>query len=239
MSSGDGGEPLLDGGAMDSSAVDSSPWDASVPDAGASDATIPDASELDASAPDASAPDASVPDASGPDAMPGPTGAGLMFTEYIEGGAGLGSSKALEIYYGGMGVLNLSLCQVLRYTNGASTPSASVSLAGTLPSAGVFVLCSATWGEAFCDQSSGIITHNGDDAYELVCVGTVVDSFGRVGEDPGVAWSGGSLSTRDTVLRRRCTVTTGDALSGDAFDPSLEWESAGDTDLSGFGRRGC
>jgi len=231
-----------DGGVvMDVGMPDASDAGVIMPDAIVPDASSPDGSSPDASLPDATVPDATVPDASAPDAAPGPTGEGLYVSEYIEGGAGRGASKALEMHYGGMGILNLSLCQVVRYTNGATMPSARVSLMGTLASGGTFVLCGATFGQAFCDQSSGSITHNGDDAYELVCSGRVVDSFGRVGEDPGVAWSdaAGTLSTRDTVLRRKCSVTMGDTNSGDDFDPAVEWVAVSDTDLSGFGIRGC
>ena len=87
--------------------------------------------------------------------------------------------------------------------------------------------------------ASQTINHNGNDAYELVCSGMLVDSFGQVGTDPGEAWSGSGVSTKDTVLRRRCTIGGGDTNSGDAFDPSVEWEAVTDTDLSGFGTRGC
>src|SRR4030095_4340944 len=60
--------------------------------------------------------------------------------------------------------------------------------------------------------SSTVINYNGDDAVALTkngATGTLVDVFGRIGEDPGTAWVSGSLSTLDRTLRRKTSVTQG------------------------------
>ena len=77
-----------------------------------------------------------------------------------------------------------------------------------------------------CDALDGTpVGFNGDDALELVCEGAVVDSLGQVGFDPGTAWTGGIVSTRDQTLRRSCALRDGDSVSMDLFDPSVEWVS--------------
>src|SRR5690606_27857470 len=150
--------------------------------------------------------------------------------------------KALEIAnIGGMDA-DLSACTIRRYTNGATT-SSNFTLSGTLAGGDVIVVCNSgvDMAASRCDLITGTINHNGDDAYELECGGVVVDSIGRVGEDPGTAWTGGGLSTVDYVLTRRCTVTMGDTDSSDPFDPSVEWEGAPwvdvATSLDGLGHR--
>lgn len=167
------------------------------------------------------------------------TGMGLFISEYVEGGTGRGGNKALELYNAGPDSVDLSTCQVIRYTNGSMDPSASVTLVGTLPALSTYLICNPGFDDLTCDQDDSVINHNGDDAYEIVCAGMVVDSFGRRGEDPGAEWSGGGVGTADVVLRRSCGVGMGDTVSTDAFDPSVEWEEFVDTDLSGFGDRGC
>jgi hypothetical protein len=97
-------------------------------------------------------------------------------------------------------------------------------LSGSLMAGESLVICNSGISDGgACDQTSGTISHNGNDAYELVCGGVIVDSFGRVGEDPGSEWMGGGVSTKDWVLRRRCT-SSADTTPDDAFDPSVDWD---------------
>ncbi len=164
-------------------------------------------------------------------------GGGLIISDYVEGSS---NNKALELY-NGTGSIDLSACELRRYTNGATTFT-SIALTGTLGADQTFVICNGSAGAALlaaCDQTSNAVNHNGDDAYELLCDGMVVDSFGRVGEDPGTAWMGGGISTQNQTLRRKCTVTMGDTDSTDAFDPSVEWDGLPIDDFSGLGDRGC
>ena len=73
----------------------------------------------------------------------------------------------------------------------------------------------------------------------LRCSGTVADTFGSNGGDPGGSWTGGGLSTADTVLRRRCDATAADLDVSDAFDPSAAWEAGTRLDLSNLGTYAC
>jgi hypothetical protein len=72
----------------------------------------------------------------------------------------------------------------------------------------------------------------------LRCGEVIVDSFGRVGEDPGNAW-GGEVSTKDAQLVRKCSVAVGNAAPEDEFSPEIEWTDAPLGDLSDLGGRDC
>jgi len=165
-------------------------------------------------------------DAGGSDAgvdagPPGPA-LGLLFTEYIEGS---GNNKALEIQNTSSASIDLSRCEVRRYSNGSSTPF-PIPLMGSLAAGAVHVLCNASIElSTACTQTTGALNHNGDDALTLVCDGeaTPVDSLGTIGESPSRDWTGGGLSTRDFILFRQCAVSGGDRNASDAFDPSSQW----------------
>ncbi len=103
------------------------------------------------------------------------------------------------------------------------------------------VLCNTSFPEdARCDVLTGNINHNGNDAYDLVCDGMLIDSFGQIGTDPGATgWTGGGLGTMDGTLRRKCTVTSGDTTPDDAFDPSVEYDGFPINTFDGLGSRGC
>ena len=163
----------------------------------------------------------------------------LFFSEYVEGSS---NNKAIEIVNESTSPADLSMCTVRRYTNGGTSPT-NIALSGMLAAGDVHVICngSLVGAATLCDVTSGSVTHNGNDAYDLLCGGVVVDTFGRIGEDPGTAWMGGGLGTMDYVLTRKCSVTTGDPDGSDAFDPSVDWDGAAwvneATSLTGLGNR--
>lgn len=163
----------------------------------------------------------------------------LIFSEYVEGSS---FNKALEIANIGGLEADLSVCVLRRYSNGTTTPAIH-TLTGMLAPGDVLVVCEGRLEGAatLCDVTTSFISHNGDDAYDLECEGMIVDTFGRIGEDPGSAWTGGGLSTLDHVLTRRCSVTAGDVDGSDAFDPSVEWQGgpwvSGAASLGGLGNR--
>ncbi len=141
----------------------------------------------------------------------------LLITEYLEGAS---NDKALELTAGAP--VDLSTCELRRFTNGATTYTA-ISMTGMLAAGESHVLCNSSISDAsMCDEMSSQVNHNGDDAYELWCGGMLLDSFGQVGFDPGTAWEAGGVSTRDQDLRRKCT-SGPDTDSSDIFDPSVDW----------------
>jgi len=76
---------------------------------------------------------------------------------------------------------------------------------------------------------------NGDDALEVRLNARRCDVFGMIGQDPGVAWSGGGVSTTNQNLSRRGAAV---APSAGWVHPGLVFETAGTTlaaALAGFG----
>ncbi|NOY91334.1 MAG: hypothetical protein GXP55_08995, partial [Deltaproteobacteria bacterium] len=171
-----------------------------------------------------------------------PVVATLIFSEYVEGSS---SNKALEITNIGTTPADLSTCSVQLYRNGSSSVSTTIALSGILTTdiltaGSSLVLCNTRISDATnCDSLTGSISHNGDDAYDLVCGTTVKDTFGQIGTDPGVEWAGGGISTQNQTLRRKCSVTTGDTNGADAFDPSVEWDGFPIDTLGDLGSYTC
>ena len=157
----------------------------------------------------------------------------LFFSEYVEGS---GFNKAVEIYNGTGAAVNLSTYSVELYSNGAASPSQSVTLSGTLAAGDVFVISRADADPTIVSVadalSPAVMNFNGDDAIVLRNSGTVVDSFGQVGFDPGSEWIGGGA---DDTLRRNVSVCSGDSNAGDAFDASVEWTSFAANTFDGLG----
>jgi predicted extracellular nuclease len=160
---------------------------------------------------------------------------GLFFSEYVEGSS---NNKALEIYNPGSSPVSLSGYTVEIYFNGSTTVGSTIALtsAATLASGGVWVLAhSSASNQIKEDQASGSLTFNGDDAVVLKQNGTVIDSIGQIGVDPGSQWGSGVASTADNTLRRKATVCSGDATTNDAFNPTTEWDGFASDTFSGLG----
>jgi uncharacterized protein len=154
----------------------------------------------------------------------------IYISEYVEGSS---NNKAIELYNPGFSDVNLSTdnYQLARFSNGSITPT-TADLTGTIPAGGVIVFANASASDEIKNtaQTLGLISHNGDDAYVLYKNGEVIDSFGRVGEDPGAEWGSDIQSTKDNTLVRKSSVTQGDTIIDDAFEPSIEWDGyANDT----------
>ncbi len=164
----------------------------------------------------------------------------LLISEYVEGSS---YNKALEIANLGNSAASLDGCQLRAYLNGSATVSRTVELSGSIAARGTFVMCHPSASAAVlekCQLTNGSVGNfNGDDAIDLVCNGTVLDVFGRIGQDPGTAWGTGDTSTVDHTLRRKCSVTSGDTNGADAFDPSLQWDGFTKDTFDGLGQYGC
>ncbi len=156
------------------------------------------------------------------DAGPDPI---LIISEVVEG---TGNNKAVEVSNIGGGTADLSGCVLLLYVNAGTSTLRMTPLSGSLGPGASFVACNSTGDipAPLCDISGGQISHNGDDAYVLDCDGTTLDSFGaNDGVDPGEAWVGGGVTTQNSTLRRKCTVTIGDTMTMHAFHPSVDWDA--------------
>ena len=156
----------------------------------------------------------------------------LWFSEYVEGKA---NNKALEIV--ALGPEALAGCSVEVYANGTTKASASWELEGEVSVEHPFVLCTEDLAEligALCTRSAKL-TFNGDDAVVLRCGEQLLDVLGQVGTRPDEQWGEGDLRTLDMTLRRACTVSRGDVIPSDVFDPGLEWIPAGTDEFSDLG----
>jgi len=156
----------------------------------------------------------------------GSTGSEIYISEYVEGSS---NNKAIELFNPTDQAIDLGSNNYVlaRYSNGGTNPS-NITLSGTVAAGGTFVVANSSAAAAIlavADQTTGSVSHNGDDAYVLTKGGTVIDSFGQVGTDPGSAWGTGDSSTANNTLRR--TVSTGDTVIDDAFDPAAEWLGVG------------
>ena len=128
----------------------------------------------------------------------------LFFSEYVEGTA---NNKALEIYNPTSKPIDLAGYIVKRYSNGAttSTSGGETELVGTIQPYGTFILANgqttSTETSPRCDSvlqaMADQLDHdypaptymNGNDAITLEkSDGTIVDIFGKVGEDPVEGW---------------------------------------------------
>ena len=152
----------------------------------------------------------------------------LFFSEYVEGSS---NNKAFEVYNGTGASVDLaaSTYNVQVFSNGSTTASATIGLTGTVADGDAYVVVNSTSTNdagllASADQLSGSVTYNGNDAVVLRKGTTVIDVIGQVGHDPGAAgWGADPANTTDNTIRRKPTVTTGDATGSDAFDPATEW----------------
>ena len=151
----------------------------------------------------------------------------LFFSEYIEGSS---NNKALEIYNGTSSSVDLSTYTVETYTNGNSTAGYTLSLSGTLLRNDVYVVYNA--GASSAIQSVGDITsnvtfYNGNDAVVLKNNGVIVDIIGKIGEDPGSAWTAdGGYSTAEKTLVRKSNISGGVTQNPLSGFPTLatEWD---------------
>lgn len=170
----------------------------------------------------------------------------LFFSEYVEGSSG--NNKCVEIYNptGSSVDLSAGAYKVQVFANGAASAGSTIALTGTVAAYGTYVLCNSGAGTgllAVANQTSGSLSHNGDDALALVkgAGNTYVDIFGNIGSDPGSAWTSGAISTADQVLRRKSTVQAGITLNpggtgaGAFATLGTEWDNFSDIDYSGFG----
>jgi uncharacterized protein len=161
----------------------------------------------------------------------------LFFSEYVEGS---GSNKALEIYNPKAAAVDLSAYTLRVYFNGTTTASVSLTLTGSLSAGQVFVIANSGGSASLTLTANlllggGVVNFNGDDAITLEKNGVVIDRIGQVGNDPGVAWTSGTVTTLDATLQRKAGITRGDSASTSAFDPALQWNALPNNTFSGLG----
>ena len=126
----------------------------------------------------------------------------LFLSEYIEGSS---NNKAIEIFNGTGAPVNLSAGNyTLRlYFNGNTTFS-TIALTGTVAAADVYVIANSSANAAIlaqADQTTGSLTHNGNDVVALAKNGANIDIIGTIGSSANFAV--------DVTLVRQSAVSAG------------------------------
>jgi len=190
----------------------------------------------------------------------------LFISEYVEGS---GNSKAMEFYNPTVNTINLSNYRLVRYSNGSSTGTDSTNLVGSVNSYSTFVIANGvgvtsgtTATSPACSPALQVLAQqtdaaypaptfmNGNDAMVLVKKSpyTILDIFGRIGEDPaGVAWSdqppydgtAGKWWTKDHSLQRKAAVVKGITSNPLQFNVTLQWDSLPKDNWTKIGSHDC
>tara|TARA_B110000196_G_C21120000_1_gene652692 strand:- start:389 stop:1297 length:909 start_codon:yes stop_codon:yes gene_type:complete len=194
----------------------------------------------------------------------------LFISEYVEGPA---QNNALEVYNPTTAAIDLSGYSLNRYSNGAISGPEVWPLSGSIAAGDVIVVgngqldsidLGSYWSVpvdpdfyAILDDhctgnydDNSTFYFNGDDAMTLEYNGISVDIFGKVGEDPGMAWTddvsagytdanGGTWWTKRQTLIRKPTVQEGVTQIPILFNPTLEYDSLPDATYSNLGTHIC
>ena len=193
----------------------------------------------------------------------------LFISEYVEGPS---NNNAIEIYNPTNASIDLSLYVINRYRgddngslsetwslSGIISPGQAITIGnGQLDSFWVSPYWSLPVDPVFyaaCDlHGSGIYPtpfyFNGDDAMTLEKGNNIIDIFGKVGEDPGNAWTddpsagftdanGGTWWTKRQTLVRKASVKKGITMNPIVFNPTSEYDSLPDATYSGMGTHSC
>ena len=194
----------------------------------------------------------------------------LFISEYVEGPA---QNNGIEIYNPTNATIDLNGYSINRYSNGATSgpelwPLSGVISAGQAIAIGNGQLDSIDLGtywsvpvdpifysmlDDHCNgdyDENSTFYFNGDDAMTLEKGGNIIDIFGKVGEDPGLAWTddatagytdanGGTWWTKRQTLVRKASVKQGVSVNPILFNPTLEYDSLPDATYSGMGSHTC
>ena len=151
----------------------------------------------------------------------------LIFSEYIEGTS---NNKALEIFNGTGGAVDLTEYELWRISNGGSWPEYTYPLTGILLDGDVYVIANPSAAPeimAFADITSEATFYNGNDAVGLAKnIGgtmTLIDAIGMDGPDLGF-WdvAGVTGATAEHTLVRKA----------DICSPTIDWSASAGTNAT-------
>lgn len=199
----------------------------------------------------------------------------IFISEYVEGSD---NNRAIELYNPTENPIDLSSYRLERYSNGSfsTQPNQRLDLEGIIQPNDVWVIVidkrnpGGTGTETPIDPALEAIADifadpifvegntmyfNGNDALVLRNGDTVIDTFGKVGQDPGDPADGGGWNdispdytwtsnlgvawTTNHTMIRKVSITEGDINPIDAFDPSLEYDSLPNNTFSHLGLHDC
>lgn len=158
----------------------------------------------------------------------------LYISKIVEGSS---FNKAVEICNPTGTDISLDGLELAVFFNGNTSPNTVVALSDTLTAGESYVVADDGAVEAILDVASLTTTSslfNGDDAIVLreSSTGTVLDSFGQVGLDPGSEWLVGG---QDDTLVRIAESAVPDTNPNDTYDGTGEWTVLGQNDFTGLG----
>ena len=187
----------------------------------------------------------------------------LFFSEYVEGSS---NNKAVEIYNPTDAPIDLSGYSIERYSNGSDAVSDEMDLSGTINAGETWIVTNSDTNSAnefgyimvelynMADQWAPVypspLYMNGNDAMTLSKNGTIIDIIGKIGEDPGDAWTddatagftdanGGAWWTKNHTLVRKASVKSGVTTSPILFNPAAEWDSLSINTWTNLGTHEC
>jgi hypothetical protein len=155
----------------------------------------------------------------------------LIISEIFEG-TGANANEYIEIYNGTGATIDLDAEQYVLsfYLNNSTTASLEIAMTGNLANGETVVYRKGSSSTLYTGTSisMGGTAHSGNDPYILRkggANGTIVDSFGRLGETVGAS-TGWAVSTRNQTLRRNPDICTGETVTNDDYYPDLSGFSA-------------
>lgn len=187
----------------------------------------------------------------------------LFFSEYVEGSS---NNKAVEIYNPTDAPIDLSGYSIERYSNGSDAVSDEMDLSGTINAGETWIVTNSDTNSAnefgyimvelynMADQWAPVypspLYMNGNDVMTLSKNGTIIDIIGKIGEDPGEAWTddatagftdanGGAWWTKNHTLVRKASVKSGVKTSPILFNPAAEWDSLSINTWTNLGTHEC
>lgn len=183
----------------------------------------------------------------------------LIISEYV---VGTGNNKAYELYNPTDADIDITGYFLKRYSNGEQTAGDQTALMGTIPAYGTWVVTNGqtddidlgTYISPKCDPDLQALADqldapypaptfmNGNDALVLVNTsGTILDIFGKPGEDPGQAWTApdGTYITKGHTLIRKSSVLEGVKVIPITFEPLAQWDTLAMNDWSHLGWHAC
>ncbi|RSK33921.1 endonuclease [Hymenobacter metallilatus] len=151
----------------------------------------------------------------------------LFFSEYVEGNTS--NTKVIEIYNPSPAPISLAGIEVRLFANGATSPTATQALTGTIAPGDVYVIANTGVASpvvaAQTDLQSNVGFFNGDDALLLLDGTDTLDVIGVIGQQPAGGWQlPGGGSTTNATLVRKATVNAGQKRWSQA---ASEWQFVG------------
>ncbi len=192
----------------------------------------------------------------------------IFISEYVEGS---GNNKAIELYNPTASAIDLSEYTLKRYSNGSTSNPDVLVLSGTIPAYGVVVISNGQTDSVTlsgggisppCDPALRALADildndypapcyfNGNDAMTIEKGATIIDILGKVGENPGGAWTtdttagftdanGGRWWTRNHTLVRKPLVGGGVTSNPVLFNPAVEYDSLPQDTWTELGTHDC